>query len=103
MHSFRHSRGRIFFEVFCAFAISASCVGAWMQTGARALLAAAAVAALYGFVHAFDLSGRNPHAAVDQPESEGAKDSQRDFAAAQPAAASQQPETAKRQRGSGTG
>lgn len=95
MHSFRQSRSRILFDVFCALAISASCVAAWMQTGAQALLAAAAVAALYGVVHAFDLGGRNPRAAVDQPESGGAKDPQFDFAAAQPAPASQQPETAE--------
>jgi hypothetical protein len=55
MQSFRHSRGRILFEVFCALAIAASCAGAWMQTGATALLPAAAVAALYGLVHAFDM------------------------------------------------
>ena len=95
MHSVRQSRSRIFFDVFCALAISASCVAAWMQTYASALLAAAAVAALYGVVHAFDLGGRRPHPAVDQPESEGAKEPVFDFAAAQPAAASQQPETAE--------
>jgi len=94
MHSFRHSRSRILFEVFCALAISASCLGAWMQTDAWALLAAAAVAALYGFVHVFDLGGRNPQAVVDRPEGEGATDFQSDLAAAQPAAPTEQLEAA---------
>ena len=65
MHSFQPSRGRTFFEVLCAFALAASFVGAWMQTGASALLAAASVAALYGLVHAFDLFRRNPTVAVE--------------------------------------
>ena len=60
MHSFHQSRGRVLFEVFCALAISASCVGAWLQTGAWALLPTAAVAALYGFVHLFDLGRHKP-------------------------------------------
>ena len=55
MHSFHHSRGRILFEVLCALAVSVSCVQAWMQTGGSALLGAAAVAALYGMVHLFDV------------------------------------------------
>ena len=62
MHSFHHSRGRILFEVFCALAVSASCVGAWMQTGASALLGTAAVAALYGLWHLTDLGARKPQA-----------------------------------------
>lgn len=65
MHSFHHSRGRIFFEVLCAFGMSASLAVAWMQTYSSALLAAAAVAALYGLVHAADMLRRNPVA--DQP------------------------------------
>lgn len=65
MHSFHHSRGRILFEVFCAFGIVASCVGAWKQTGASALLAAASVAGLYGFVRLFDLARSNPVEAVE--------------------------------------
>ena len=60
MHSYQHSRGRILFEVACAFGISASCVWAWQQTYATALLPAAAIAALYGLVHAFDLVRRRP-------------------------------------------
>ena len=65
MHSFHQPRGRVLFEVFCALAISASCVGAWMQTGAWALLPAAAVAALYGFVHLFDMDRHKPAIADD--------------------------------------
>jgi hypothetical protein len=94
MHSFRQSRSRILFDVFCALAISASCVVAWMQTYASALLAVAGVAALYGIVHAFDLAGRKPHPAVDQPASDAAKEPVFDFAGAQPAAASEQPQAA---------
>jgi len=60
MHSFHYSRGRILFEVFCALAIAASCVGAWMQTGASAFLPAAVAAALYGLVHVFDMRRRKP-------------------------------------------
>lgn len=71
MHSFHHSRGRIFFEVLCALGISASCVGAWMQTGASAMLPAAFITALYGLVHAFDMARRNLAVArpVEPPES----------------------------------
>jgi len=69
MHSFHHSRGRILFEVLCALAVSVSCVQAWMQTGASALLGAAAAAALYGFVHLFDLRRRAP--AVEAAAADG--------------------------------
>ena len=65
MHCFQPSRGRIFFEVLCAVGIAASCGGAWMQTGASALLAAASVATLYGLVHFFDLFRRDPSLAVE--------------------------------------
>lgn len=74
MQSFHRSRGRIFFEVLCAFAVSASCVGAWMQTGATALLFAAAVALLYGLVHAFDMAGRRSPVAVASRPAEAAMD-----------------------------
>ena len=60
MHSFHQSRARILFEVACAFGISASCVWASMQTYATAMLPAAAIAALYGLVHAFDMVRRSP-------------------------------------------
>jgi hypothetical protein len=67
MHSFHQSRGRILFEVLCALGMVASFVGAWQQTGASALLAAASVAGLYGLVHLFDLARSEPvEAAVPQ-------------------------------------
>jgi hypothetical protein len=65
MRSFHQSRGRILFEVFCALVVAASCAGAWMQTGAWALLPVALVALLYGVVHAFDLARRNPAGAAN--------------------------------------
>ncbi|HVJ69973.1 MAG TPA: hypothetical protein VM531_00445 [Sphingomicrobium sp.] len=65
MHSLQASRGRIFFEVLCSIGIAASCGGAWLQTGASALLAAAAVATLYALVHFFDLFRRDPSLAVE--------------------------------------
>lgn len=58
MQSYQPSRGRIFFEVLCAFGMSASLAGAWVQTGAIALAAGASIAALYGLVHFFDLFRR---------------------------------------------
>lgn len=65
MHSFHHSRGRVLFEFVCALGIVASSVGAWKQTGASALLVAAFVAGLYGFVHLFDLRRRDSAEAVE--------------------------------------
>lgn len=65
MHSAHHSRGRIAFEVFCAFALAGSLAGAWAQTDAWALLSAAAIAALYGVWHSADL--RRPAAAEAAP------------------------------------
>jgi len=67
MRSFRQSRGRLVFEVFCALVVAASCAGAWMQTGAWALLPVALVALLSGVVHAFDL-GRHKLAGAADPE-----------------------------------
>jgi hypothetical protein len=58
MGSSHHSRGRILFEVLCALSVSASLAGAWVQTGASALLPAAVVALLYALIHLFDLSGQ---------------------------------------------
>lgn len=55
MHSFHPSRGRILFEVFCVLALAASLAEAWMQTGATALLAASAAAALFGLSHGIGL------------------------------------------------
>ncbi len=65
MHSFHPSRGRIFFEVLCALILAASFAAAWLQTGASALLPAAAVALLYALVHAFDMRRRTPVLAAD--------------------------------------
>lgn len=65
MHSFQPSRGRIFFEVLCAVGIAASCGGAWLQTGASALLAAASIATLYSLVRFFDLFRRDPTVEVE--------------------------------------
>lgn len=60
MLSFHQSRGRILFEAFCATALSASFVGAWMDLGTPAFLPAAAVFGLYGMVRLFDMRGRKP-------------------------------------------
>jgi hypothetical protein len=87
MHSFRPSRSRILFEVFCALAMSACCVGAWMQTGAWALLPAAVVAALFGLVHAFDMVGRRAAVAVEPQRIDFAADDQGDLLAYEDAGA----------------
>jgi hypothetical protein len=58
MHSFHPSRARIFFDIFCALTIGTACAVAWLQTGASALLAISAVAAVYCLVHATDVPGR---------------------------------------------
>lgn len=79
MHSFQPSRGRILFEVLCAVGIAASCGGAWMQTGASALLAAASVATLYGLVHFFDLFRREPSLAAEPQRIDFAADGQADL------------------------
>jgi hypothetical protein len=74
MHSLHHSRARILFEVACVFGISASCVGAWIQTYSTAMLPAAAVAALYGLVHAFDMVRRGPAVSESVEAAERATD-----------------------------
>lgn len=66
MDPVHHSRGRILFEVLCAITVSASCVGAWVQTGASALLWAASAALLYGLVNLFDVA-RPRSAAIAHP------------------------------------
>ena len=78
MHSFHPSRGRVFFEVLCALVISASLVGAWIQTGATALLPAGSVAALYGLVHLFDM--RRPKSAEAPKSFEAVLPQRIDFA-----------------------
>ena len=65
MNSFHQSRGRIFFEAVCALTVSASCAGAWVQTGATALLPASFAAALYGLWHLTDMARRQPRTVVE--------------------------------------
>jgi hypothetical protein len=72
MHSFHPSRGRVLFEVFCAMTLAASFAIGWTQTGASALLGAAAVAVLYSIVHAFDLNRRVPAVTAEVPAAEPA-------------------------------
>ena len=79
MHSFHRSRGRIFFEVVCALGVSASCVVAWMQTYAPAMLAVAGFVGLYAFVHAFDMVRRNPAVAAPAEDAAPATDDRGDL------------------------
>lgn len=65
MHSFHQSRGRIFFDFFCVLVIVASCMGAWMQTGASALIGAAGAAGLYGLVRLFDMRWSQPSGTIE--------------------------------------
>ena len=69
MHSFHHSRGRIFFEIFCALTVAASCAIAYLQTGATAMLAVAGVVAAYSLVHATDVR-RRPAPTAEAPRAE---------------------------------
>jgi len=69
MDNVHRSRARIFFEVLCAFGLSASFAGAWMQLGATAFLPAAGIAALYGLVQGFDLVRSKPAVATAAGES----------------------------------
>lgn len=62
MLSFHQSRGRILFEAFCAFAVSASFLGAWTDLGTLAFVPAAALFALYGLVRLSDLRRSQPAA-----------------------------------------
>ena len=69
MHSSHHSRGRIIFEALCALIMAISLAGAWPQTGAWALLAAAAASLAYVLVRLSDLAGPRPAmAAAPQPD-----------------------------------
>ena len=79
MHSFHQSRGRILFEVFCALGISASCVFAWMQTYAPAMLGVAGFAGLYGLVHLFDMARRSPAVAASEEATAPATDDRGDL------------------------
>ena len=87
MHSFQPSRGRILFEVLCAVGIAASCGGAWMQTGASALLAASSIATLYGLVHFFDLFRREASLAAEPQRIDFALDGEADLSAVKDGAA----------------
>ena len=104
MHSFHQSRGRIFFEVVCALTISASCAGAWLQTGATAFLPAAFAAALYGLWHLTDMGGRKPAVAVDQgdpalaAESQGARNEYLETVTPEPASAAEPKPAARPKR-----
>lgn len=79
MLSFHQSRGRILFEAFCAFAISASFLGAWTDLGTLAFLPAAAVFAIYGLVRLFDLRKRKPAAVVGMAHAADAGEIQGDL------------------------
>jgi hypothetical protein len=57
MHSHRRSRGKIFFEAFCAVCVGVSFVGAWTQTGAWAFLGPAFICTLFGLYWALDMFG----------------------------------------------
>lgn len=67
MQSNHKSRGRIFFELLCAFGISGSFALASMETQAPALLGAAGIAAFYGLIHFFDMFRRAPTAGAEAP------------------------------------
>jgi len=76
MHSFQPSRGRVLFEFACALGVVASCVGAWKQTGASALLLAAVAVGLCGFVRLFDLARGEPAEAAEPQRIDFATDEQ---------------------------
>lgn len=97
MHSFHQSRGRLYFDIFCALTIAAACAFAWLQTGASALLAIAGVAALYSLVRATDAGRRSPAVATKLPVSEPSAEEQGDLlsdVASVEVAPAQEPEAA---------
>ncbi len=59
MHSHQRARGKVLFEVLCAFSLAASFVGAWDQTGSSALLASASILALFAIYWSFGLVSRD--------------------------------------------
>ena len=67
MHSNHRARGKILFEVLCVLSLAASFAGAWDQTGSSALLASAAILALFAFYWAFGVFGRGRAEPVVQP------------------------------------
>ena len=80
MHSSHQSRGRIFFDFLCTLIVVASCVGAWKQTGAEALLGVAAAAGLYGLVHLFDMRSTKSADAAEPQRIDFSMDPQNDVA-----------------------
>ena len=60
MHSFHQSRGTRFLALVLALAMAASLAGAWQQTGATALVGAAAACELYGLALFFGSSAPRP-------------------------------------------
>lgn len=66
MHSFHRSRGKVLFELFLLLVLAASLAGAWIETGASALLAAAAATAVYGFAQLLPWRSRHS-SAIDAP------------------------------------
>ena len=81
MHSFHHSRARIFFDIFCALTIGFSCAIAWLQTGASAFLAIAGVAAAYSLVRPTDAGRGSVRVAPAGPVLEPAPEEQGDLLA----------------------
>ena len=81
MHSSHQSRGRILFDFFCTLIVVASCVGAWKQSGAWALLGAAAAAGLYGLVHLFDMRWAKSPEAIEPQRIDFTTDRQGDVVA----------------------
>jgi hypothetical protein len=67
MHSVQRSRGKVLFEVLCALGLAASLAGAWDQTGSSALLASAAIMALFAIYWAFGLVARDRRDDAAQP------------------------------------
>jgi hypothetical protein len=59
MHSVHRARGKILFEVFCALSLAASFASAWDQTGSSALLASAAIVALFAIYWSFGMFARD--------------------------------------------
>jgi hypothetical protein len=59
MHSYHRARGKILFEVLCALSLAASFAGAWDQTGSSALLASAAILALFAIYWSFGIFRRD--------------------------------------------
>ena len=67
MHSHRRSRGKVLFEALCALGLAASFAGASDQTGSSALLASAAIMALFAIYWAFGLVARDRTHRAEQP------------------------------------